>query len=84
MVQIRTQRYIDVTEMAEEAQDAYRKLVGEMGIGNGEPFGWLVGEVGDCSVAESWIGPEACAIIDAEIRTAGLTDGDDIELVFAW
>ncbi len=81
---IRISEYIDVSDLPEEAQNAYGDLVSSCGIPNGQHWGWEVGVKGDNCTAEGWITREQCDIIDAALRDAGLKDGEDIDLVSEW
>lgn len=81
---IQEKRYVDIYDLPKDAQEAYRTFVSEFGLHCDQHYPWTVGEVGDDSVPEGYIGREKCDIIDAALRVLGLKDGDDIDLAFSW
>ena len=81
---VKQMSYVDINDLPDDAKNAYRDFVSECGVGNGEMWGWEVGESGDDSTAESWIGPEKVAIINQALLDAGLKQGQAINLMFEW
>jgi len=81
---IREKRYVDVSDLPEDVQEAYHDFVYECGVSNGQHWPWEVGSTGDNCVPESWIGREKCDIIDTALRNLGLKDGQEIDLVLEW
>lgn len=76
--------YIDVADLPEDAKAAYQEYVQKAGLSNGEHWSYTIGEYGDDSVVESYIGEEQRLIIDNALIAAGLHDNSIIDLVFSW
>ena len=68
----------------EEAQEAYGEFVEGCGLHNGEHWQIQVGEAGDDSVIESYIGADKAKTITQALYDVGLKNGDYISLVLAW
>jgi len=82
---IQTEQYIDVADLGENVANAYHEFANNCGLVNGERWSWEVGEHGDDSVCESYIGQEKTDIISAALREkAGLKDGDIVNIVLQW
>lgn len=76
--------YVDVADLPDDAIQAYREYVTAAGMGNGTHWSHTIGESGEDSVVESYIGAEKRKVIDDALIAAGLSDGDIIDLVFSW
>ena len=81
---IKTIKYIDVTDLSEEAHDVYRELVGQMGLNNGEMYSWEVSATEDDSSGGGYLTMEQCKVIDDALKVHGFEDGDEILLSFSW
>ena len=81
---INKSEWVDVNDLSAEAKDAYQHFVRGCVLHNGEHWSFEVGETGDDSVVESWIGEEACGAINKSLIANGLAEGAIIDLVFSW
>lgn len=84
MIEKCTLEYVDACDFPEAAQNALGEWSSTMGIGNGTYESVAVGEHGDDSLIESWIGSEKTEIVYNALREVGFTDGETICIHFEW
>jgi len=76
--------YLEFQDLSEEAQEIFREFARGFGLASGQPWDFEVGEYGEDSVFESWVGPDKMKKMNEEFYRHGLKDGDEISVIFDW